>query len=89
MILPLRSTIFPRGAWMRSSRTRLTVACARNLSPDRTCRYQRRKKTIAKRANATPPRIATRSASWGVIGARRSVEGSIIISGSPGPATAG
>ena len=72
---PLRSTILPRGAWMRSSRTRLTRASARYLSPDSTCRYQRRKKTIANSASATPPKIATRSASCGVIGVRRSPVG--------------
>ena len=31
MTLPLRSTILPRGAWMRSSRTRFTFACGEEL----------------------------------------------------------
>ena len=52
-------------------RTRLSSASAQVLSPDSTCRYQRRRKTIAKSANARKPSIATRSASCGVSGGRR------------------
>src|SRR4051794_16349859 len=71
--LPLRSTTFPRGACTRMSRTWLLCACARYLSPERTCRYQRRKKMIANPTRAIPPMIATRSASWGVIAGRFSL----------------
>ena len=42
--VPLRSTIRPRGASTFTSRTRLSFASARYLSPDSTCRYHRRKK---------------------------------------------
>src|SRR4051794_3504926 len=69
-MFPLRSTIRPRGACLTISRTRLVFASAVYLSPESTWRYQSRKKTIANITSATPPTIATRSASWGDIGAR-------------------
>src|SRR3954469_7885588 len=65
---PLRSSTGPRGAWTVSSRTRLSRACLRYWSPERTCRYQRRKKTMPNSAKARTPRTATRSASCGGIG---------------------
>src|SRR5436305_5170701 len=68
----------PRGAWMRTSRTWLELACETYWSPERTCRYHRRKKTTAKRTSATPPSTATRRAICGLIGGRRS-SGSWII----------
>ena len=75
---PLRSTISPRGAWMRTSRTWFSLASTRYWSPESTCRNQSRKKTIANSASAIPPRTATRQASCGVIGGRRSPTGSIM-----------
>ena len=76
--VPLRSTIWPRGASTLTSRTRLSLASARYLSPDSTCRYQRRKKMIANSTSAIPPRIATRSASCGVTTMRLSPLGRYI-----------
>src|SRR6476659_3534683 len=70
--LPLRSRMSPRGAGTTTSRMRLLFACARYLSPERTWRNHRRKKMIANIVSAIPPRIATRRASCGVIGGRRS-----------------
>ena len=72
--VPSRSTTSPRGAGKGMSRTRLLLASARYWSPESTWRNHSRKKTIAKRVNATPPKIATRSASCGVIAGRRSSE---------------
>jgi hypothetical protein len=69
--VPLRSMTSPRGAGTTMSRTRLSLAWVRYLSPESTCRYQSRKKTIANIARAIPAITATRSASWGVIGALR------------------
>src|SRR5271170_124477 len=51
---------------MRIVRTRLSFASARYLSPESTWSAQRRRKSTAKMASATKPRIATRSASCGV-----------------------
>ena len=79
-MLPLRSRIWPRAAGTSMSRTRLTLACARYLSPERTWRNQSRKKMIANIASAKLPRIATRSASCGVSGGRLE-SGSWIIAG--------
>ena len=62
----------PRGASMRSLRTRLSRALETASSPVSTCRYQSRKKTIPNSTNAIPPSTATRHASWGVIGRTRS-----------------
>src|SRR4051794_13128756 len=69
---PSRSTISPRGAWMRTSRTWLELACETYWSPDSTCRYQRRKKTTANSTSAMPPRTAMRRVRAGLIGGRRS-----------------
>src|SRR3954453_17785785 len=55
------------------SRTRLLLAWARWWVPESTWRAQRRKKTPPNMTSATPPMIATRSASCGDIGARFSV----------------
>ena len=62
----------PRGASTRIVRVRLLFASARYLSPESTCRYQRRKKITANITRATPPRIATRRAKPDVICGRRS-----------------
>ena len=69
---PLLSRISPRGAAIDTSLTRLTVAALTYWLPVRTCRNQSLKKMIANSASATLPAIATRSASCGVIGGRRS-----------------
>ena len=58
---PSRSRMSPRGAITLYSRVRLFFASARYSSPERTCRFQSRKKRTAKRATATPPSTATRS----------------------------
>src|SRR5438270_143067 len=87
--LPLESRISPRGAGTSILRTKLTFACARYLSPESTCRYQRRKKTIANIASAKLPRTATRNASWGVRGGRLSSGTWIITPRSGGPGRAG
>src|SRR5207248_5735591 len=47
--------------------------CWTYFSPERTCRYHRRKKITANNAIASPPRIATRSASRGETGRRGSL----------------
>ena len=93
--LPSASTISPRGGWIGTGRSALTLAALRYWLPDRTCRYQSRKKMIANIASAQLPMIATRSASCGVIGGTRFSDvlgGSIIASDPPhraGPTGAG
>ena len=67
--------MFPRGASIFTLRTRLSRASLTYSSPLSTCRNQSRKKMIANSTNATPPRMATRTASCGVIGGRRSSMG--------------
>src|SRR4051794_13516664 len=62
----------PRGAWIRTSRTWLELACETYWSPESTCRYHSRKKTTANSTSAMPPSTAMRSASEGLIGGRRS-----------------
>src|SRR4051812_7512018 len=62
----------PRGASMRTLRTRFSRAADTACSPVSTCRYHRRKNTIPNSTKATPPSPATRHASWGVIGRMRS-----------------
>src|SRR5688500_24247 len=71
-IRPLRSRMSPRGAGTTMSRTWLFDASARYLSPESTWRYHSRKNTIANMASAIPASMATRSASCGVMGGRRS-----------------
>ena len=63
---PSRSRISPRCASIGSLRTRLLFACARYLSPERTCSAQRRRNSTAKIVSARKPSTATRSASCGV-----------------------
>ena len=65
----------PRGASILTLRTRFSRAWLTYSSPVSTCRNQRRKKMIANSTNATPPSTATRTASCGVIGGRRSSTG--------------
>ena len=65
-MLPLRSRITPRGASTRTVRSRLFCAARRYCSPESTCSAQRRRKRMAKMPSATAPRIARRSASFGV-----------------------
>src|SRR5215210_3211351 len=72
-VWPWRSTISPRGACTLISRTRLSLAAARYLSPESTCRYQSLKKISANITSATPPITATRNASCGVSVGRRSL----------------
>src|SRR3954465_6332828 len=67
---PLRSTIRPRGAWRTMSRRGFGFAGAGEWWPDSPGRYQSRKKTTPNMISATPPMIATRSASCGDIGVR-------------------
>src|SRR3954454_21450227 len=57
---------------MRTSRTWLELACETYWSPDRTCRYHRRKQTTANSTSAMPPSTAMRRARAGLIGGRRS-----------------
>jgi hypothetical protein len=64
----------PRGACTRISRIRLLFASARYLSPERICRYQRRKKMTTNIASAMPPNTATRSAKAEFICGGRSSE---------------
>src|SRR3954470_1032795 len=56
---------------MRTSRTWFWLAWETYWSPDRTCRYQRRKKTTANSTSAMPPMTAMRRAREGLIGGRR------------------
>src|SRR4051794_4562810 len=81
---PLRSTMSPRGAWMRTSRTWLELAWETYWSPESTCRYHSRKKTTANSTSATPPITATRNAIDGLIGGGRA-SGSWITTAARGP----
>ena len=64
--MAVASTMFPRGASTWIVRTKFVFASSRYLVPESTCSAQSRRKSTAKTASATKPRIATRSASWGV-----------------------
>src|SRR5207249_9648641 len=63
---PLRSRIRPRGAGNRRTRNEFACAWATYFWPASTCSAHSRRKSAAKIASRTPPRIATRSASFGV-----------------------
>ncbi len=76
--LPLLSRISPRGGAIGTSRVRLTAAARTYWLPVSTCRNHSRKNTTANRASTTDPTIATRSASAGVSGERRSSGPSVI-----------
>ena len=80
--VPLASSTSPRGAAMSIWRTRLTVAALTYWSPESTWRNHRRKKMMANSPSAKLPTMATRRASCGVSGGRRSSGGAVI--GRPG-----
>src|SRR6476659_5676888 len=90
IVRPFRSSTGPRGASSGIERSWLFRAAWRYCGPESTCSAQSLKKRIPKKAIALPPRIAIRSASWGVsrngsatpaVGGRKGLEPEPLVEG--------